>query len=109
MPTFVYLYVPKVCAVHFQEVYTFSLERHGTCVSRLRLFLSVQGDIPDNPQTVILRVMEEMNYQRGEFVFDMVQYFVYQCRDTVNPFADLEADFANLVGREATSGRRGET
>jgi hypothetical protein len=53
--------------------------------------------------------MEEMNYQRGEFVFDMVQYFVYQCRDTVNPFADLEADFANLVGREATSGRRGET
>jgi hypothetical protein len=54
------------------------------------------GGSTNDPQTVILRVLEESDYQSGEYVYQMVEHFVSQCRDTVNPFADVEGVLLDL-------------
>jgi hypothetical protein len=41
-------------------------------------------------------VLEESDYQSGEYVYQMVEHFVSQCRDTVNPFADVEGVLLDL-------------
>jgi hypothetical protein len=40
--------------------------------------------------------LEESDYQSGEYVYQMVEHFVSQCRDTVNPFADVEGVLLDL-------------
>jgi hypothetical protein len=67
--------------------------------------MSVQGGSTNDPQTVILRVLEESDYQSGEYVYQMVEHFVSQCRDTVNPFADVEGVLLDLVREETCANK----